>query len=166
MDTNQIYLATETNFGYKLVKANKLIDWDKYNVVSSRPDEYYLERKSNYKIISLDNIGQYNFTNCKINDCIINDGSYQVKSLIKLLTIIYKLVNDKEQIIKYSKLNIQPIENKTKGYENIKKLGISYPKPDSNLAIYEIINQCESLNIKLNLKMELADKRLVKLKIN
>ena len=66
---------------------------DKYNIVNSGPDEYYLERKSEYKLINLDNIGQYNFTNCKINDCIINDGSYQAKSLTKLLTIIYKLIH-------------------------------------------------------------------------
>ena len=48
MDINQIYIAKETPFGYKLTRADKIIDLENFNVLSTGVDEYYLEKKRYY----------------------------------------------------------------------------------------------------------------------
>ena len=51
MDINQIYIAKETPFGYKLTRADKIIDLENFNVLSTGVDEYYLEKKVEHKKI-------------------------------------------------------------------------------------------------------------------
>jgi len=164
MDINQIYIAKETPFGYKLTKADKFINLENFNILSTGTNEYYLEKKVEYKKIEKLDVGKYNFTNSKITEVVINNGSSSIKSFGKILNLVYKQIGSSNKIIKNTKLNIIRVENKIKGREYIKTLGISYTKPDSNLCIYEIVNQCELNDIKIDIKIELSDKKLIKIK--
>lgn len=167
MDINQIYISKETPFGYKLVKATKLIELENFNIVPAGPDEFYLEKKSQYKKINSSDIGKYNFTNSKIKEVQINNGLSSLKSLHKILVHIYKLIGNSNKIIKNSKLSITKVpigENKIKGREYIKTIDISYPKPDSNLCVYEIFSQSELNGIKVEIKFELTNQEMIKIK--
>lgn len=167
MDINQIYISKETPFGYKLVKANKLIDLENFNIVPAGPDEFYLEKKSQFKKVNLTDIGKYNFTNCKIKEVTINNGLLSLKTLTKILVKIYKLIGNSNKIIKNSKLTIAKMKNgeiKIKGREYIKNVNISYPKPDPNLCVYEIFSQSEANGIKIEFKFELTNQEMIKIK--
>ena len=89
----------------------------------------------------------------------------QIKSLNKLLEKVYLIINNKEQIKKNSLLNVEFIHNDIRGWNQIKKLGISYPKPKSNMLIHEITKQLELANINMLLKLELENDQLVKIKV-
>ncbi len=165
MDTSNVFIITPTDFGYKLVRATNSIDFDKFNITQAGPDEYYLERKSDFKEISNKSIGKYDFRGCKIIQCILDNNICQVKSLNKLLEKVYLLINNRDQIKKNSMINIEFVNNNIKGWSHITKLAISYSKPKANMAIHEILKQIESTDIKLLLKLELENKQLVKIKI-
>jgi hypothetical protein len=167
MDINQIYISIETPFGYKLVKANKLIELENFNIVPAGPDEFYLEKKSKFKKVNSTDIGKYNFANSKIKEVTINNGLLSVKTLPKILVQIYKLIGNSNKIIKNSKLTITKMENgenKIKGREYIKNINISYPKPESNLCVYEIFSQSEINGIKIEIKFELTNQEMIKIK--
>jgi hypothetical protein len=166
MDASNVFIMTPTDFGYKLVRANKTVDFEKFNVVQAGPNEYYLERISGFKLISNKSIEIYDFRGCKIIQCVLDNNIIQIKSLNKLLEKLYLIIDNKDQIKKKSLLYIELVQNNIKGWSQITKLGISYPKPKPNITIREIINQLESTDIKLLLKLELENKQLVKLKIN
>lgn len=165
MDTSNVFIITETDFGYKLVRANKMIELDNFNITQTGLDEYYLERKLDFKEIQIKSIGKYDFRGCKIIHCAIDNNLIQVKSLNKLLEKVYLIINNKEQIKKNSLINIEFVHNDIKRWNQIIKLGISYPKQKPNMAIYEILKQLELSNSKLLLKLELENKQLVKIKI-
>lgn len=165
MDINQIYIAVENDIGFKLVKADKFFDMDNFTIINSGNGQYYLERKLEYKKISPEKIGKYNFTNCKICKCTINNVIYNLSSLNKILIQIFKIINNKELIVKNTKLSLIELTNKTKQFETIKKLDLSYMKPENNMAIDEIITQCQINNIKLDLKIILFNQLLVRIKL-
>ena len=166
MDTSNVFIMTPTDFGYKLVRASTLVDFEKFNITQAGPNEYYLERNSDFKEISIKSIGKYDFRACKIIQCVLNNNLIQTKSLNKLLEKIYVLINNKEQIKKNSLINIEFVNNDIKQWNYITKLGISYPKTKPTMIIHEILNQLEPTDIKLLLKLELENKQLVKIKFN
>ncbi len=165
MDPLNLFIMTKTDFGYKLIKADKIIDINNFNITQVNADEYYLEKKLNYKEINFKSLSKYDFTGCIIKQCLIDDNLIQIKSLNKLLEKVYLIINNKEQIKKNSLLNIEFIHNDIRGWNQIKKLGISYPKPKSNMLIHEITKQLETANISMLLKLELENDQLVKIKV-
>jgi 5-methylcytosine-specific restriction endonuclease McrBC GTP-binding regulatory subunit McrB len=165
MDPLNLFIMTKTNFGYKLVKADKIIDLTNFNITQVNADEYYLEKKINYKEITSKSLGKYDFTGCLIKQCLLDNNLIQIKSLHKLLEKVYLIINNKEQIKKNSLLNIEFIQNDIRGWNQIKKLGISYPKPKSNMLIHEIVKQIETANINIVLKLELENDQLIKIKV-
>lgn len=181
MDINQIYISKETPFGYKLVKATKLIELENFNIIPAGPDEFYLEKKSKFKKVIPADIGKYNFTNSKIKEVSINNGLSSLKTLSKILAHIYKLIGNSNKIIKNSKLIITKAHSKVsdtifhqssevnnkikiKGREYIKNLDISYPKPEPNLCVCEIFSQSKLNGIKVEIKFELTNKEMIKIK--
>lgn len=164
IDFNNIYICTKTSFGYKLVKANKIIDSSNYNIIKAGSGQFYLEKNFKFKKIDENDIGQYEFSNCKIIEAKINNNSSSVKTLSKLLLKIYQLIGNNSLIIKHTKLNIEKYENKSKCYMCFN--GLSFPKPNENLAISEVITQSKLNDIKLELKMELVDRKQIQIKIN
>ena len=165
MDPLNLFIMTKTDFGYKLIKADKIIDLNNFNITQVNIDEYYLEKKLNYKEINFKSLSKYDFTGCIIKQCILDNNLIQIKSLSKLLEKVYLIINNKEQIKKNSLLNIEFIHNDIRGWNQIKKLGISYPKPKSNMLIHEITKQIETANISMLLKLELENDQLVKIKV-
>jgi len=165
MDPLNLFIMTKTDFGYKLIKADKIIDINNYNITQVNADEYYLEKKLNYKEINFKTLSKYDFTGCIIKQCLLDNNLIQVKSLNKLLEKVYLKINNKEVIKKNSLLNIEFINNDIRGWNQIKKLGISYPKPKSNMLIHEISKQLEIANISMMLKLELENDQLIKIKI-
>ena len=165
MDPLNLFIMTKTDFGYKLIKADKIIDINNFNITQVNTDEYYLEKKLNYKEINFKSLSKYDFTGCIIKQCLLDNNLIQIKSLNKLLEKVYLIINNKEQIKKNSLLNIEFIQNDIRGWNQIKKLGISYPKPKSNMLIHEITKQLESANINMLLKLELENDQLVKIKV-
>lgn len=167
MDINQIYIAKETSCGFRLIKASKLIDIDSFNLVPAGVDEYYLEKKCEYKKVGWSDVGKYSFTNCKIKEASINNGLISVKTLTKLLSHLYQQIGNANKIIKNSKLSmtkVDPGSIKIKGKEYIKELNICYPKPEPNLCLHEIQTQMEVNDIKVDIKIELANKELIRIK--
>ena len=165
MDPLNLFIMTKTDFGYKLIKADKILELNNFNITQVNADEYYLEKKLNYKEITSKSLGKYDFTGCIIKQCLLDNNLIQIKSLNKLLEKVYLLINNKEQIKKNSLLNIEFIQNDIRGWNQIKKLGISYPKPKSNMLIYEIIKQLETAKINISLKLELENDQLIKIKV-
>jgi hypothetical protein len=165
MDPLNLFIMTKTDFGYKLIKADKIIELNNFNITQVNTDEYYLEKKLNYKEINFKSLSKYDFTGCIIKQCLLDNNLIQIKSLNKLLEKVYLIINNKEQIKKNSLINIEFIHNDIRGWNQIKKLGISYPKPKSNMLIHEITKQLESANINMLLKLELENDQLVKIKI-
>jgi len=165
MDPLNLFIMTKTDFGYKLIKADKIIDINNFNITQVNADEYYLEKKLNYKEITPKTLCKYDFTGCIIKQCLLDNNLIQVKSLNKLLEKVYLKINNKEVIKKNSLLNIEFINNDIRGWNQIKKLGISYPKPKSNMLIHEITKQLEIANISMMLKLELENDQLIKIKI-
>lgn len=165
MDPLNLFIMTKTDFGYKLIKADKIIDINNYNITQVNADEYYLEKKLNYKEINFKTLSKYDFTGCIIKQCLLDNNLIQVKSLNKLLEKVYLKINNKEVIKKNSLLNIEFINNDIRGWNQIKKLGISYPKPKSNMLIHEITKQLEIANISMMLKLELENDQLIKIKV-
>jgi len=165
MDPLNLFIMTKTDFGYKLIKADKIIDINNFNITQVNADEYYLEKKLNYKEITPKTLCKYDFTGCIIKQCLLDNNLIQVKSLNKLLEKVYLKINNKEVIKKNSLLNIEFINNDIRGWNQIKKLGISYPKPKSNMLIHEISKQLEIANISMMLKLELENDQLIKIKI-
>lgn len=165
MDPLNLFIMTKTDFGYKLIKADKIIDINNYNITQVNADEYYLEKKLNYKEINFKTLSKYDFTGCIIKQCLLDNNLIQVKSLNKLLEKVYLKINNKEVIKKNSLLNIEFINNDIRGWNQIKKLGISYPKPKSNMLIHEISKQLEIANISMMLKLELENDQLIKIKV-
>jgi hypothetical protein len=165
MDPLNLFIMTKTDFGYKLIKANKIIDLNNFNITQVNADEYYLEKKLNYKEINFKSLSKYDFTGCIIKQCILDNNLIQIKSLNKLLEKVYLIINNRDQIKKNSLINIEFIHNDIRGWNQIKKLGISYPKPKANMIIHEISKQLESANINISLKLELENDQLVKIKI-
>lgn len=165
MDLLNLFIMTKTDFGYKLIKADKIIDINIFNITQVNADEYYLEKKLNYKEINFKSLSKYDFTGCIIKQCILDNNLMYVKSLNKLLEKVYLIINNRDQIKKNSLINIEFINNDIRGWNQIKKLGISYPKPKSNMLIHEITKQLEICNISILLKLELENDQLVKIKI-
>lgn len=165
MDPLNLFIMTKTDFGYKLIKADKIIDINNFNITQVNADEYYLEKKLNYKEINFKSLSKYDFTGCIIKQCLLDNNLIQIKSLNKLLEKVYLIINNKDQIKKNSLLNVEFIHNDIRGWNQIKKLGISYPKPKSNMLIHEITKQLESANINMLLKLELENDQLVKIKV-
>ena len=165
MDSLNLFIMTKTDFGYKLIKADKIIDINNFNITQVNTDEYYLEKKLNYKEINFKSLSKYDFTGCIIKQCLLDNNLIQIKSLNKLLEKVYLIINNKEQIKKNSLLNVEFIHNDIRGWNQIKKLGISYPKPKSNMLIHEITKQLELANINMLLKLELENDQLVKIKV-
>jgi hypothetical protein len=161
MEINNAFFVTKTDFGYKLSKLTKQININDYDLVKVNNDEYFLERKDKYKLVSFDDISSYNFKYCKIISCYINNGAFNGNSLNKILVQIYKTINNSQEIISNSALKI--FENKKNNYQYIKNLNISYTKPNNNMAIYEIYNQIKKSGIKLELKIELYNNDVIKL---
>lgn len=122
----------------------------------------FLERKDKYKLISFEDISLYNFKYCKILNCYIDNGAFDGNSLNKILIKIYKIINNSYEIKLNSVLKI--FDDKIKSYQYIKQLNISYVKPNNNIAIYEICNQIKKSNIKLELKIELFNNEIIKIK--
>jgi hypothetical protein len=100
MDINQIYISKETPFGYKLVKANKLFELENFNIVPAGPDEFYLEKKLQFKKVNPTDIGKYNFNHSKIKEVQINNGLSSLKTLPKILAHIYRIIANSNKIIK------------------------------------------------------------------
>lgn len=165
MDPLNLFIMTKTDFGYKLIKADKIIDINNYNITQVNADEYYLEKKLNYKEINFKTLSKYDFTGCIIKQCLLDNNLVQVKSLNKLLEKVYLIINNRDQIKKNSLINIEFIHNDIRGWNQIKKLGISYPKPKSNMLIHEITKQLEIANISMMLKLELENDQLIKIKV-
>jgi len=165
MDPLNLFIMTKTDFGYKLIKADKIIDINNYNITQVNADEYYLEKKLNYKEINFKTLSKYDFTGCIIKQCLLDNNLVQVKSLNKLLEKVYLIINNRDQIKKNSLINIEFIHNDIRGWNQIKKLGISYPKPKSNMLIHEITKQIETANISMLLKLELENDQLIKIKV-
>ena len=133
------------------------IDYDIYQQENCE----LLLRPQIIQINNLDRLALYDFRNsnivsCKINNDILNKNKYK-----SILNDIYKIINNGTKIIKNTTLNIKTIEYDKKGFYYLEELGISVQGVDSNKCVYEIVNQCNKNNIKLDIKIKLSDNKLI-----
>ena len=114
-----------------------------------------------YRLSQLFEIGDHNFTSSKIIKCTINENNYNKLKYKSILVHIYKLINDGASIIRNTEISIVTIEKKDKGYKYIPSLGISVQGVDANKCLKEILNQCEKNNIKIQIKIELKNDKIL-----
>lgn len=134
------------------------LDNTNYKMVTQNNGDKILKKIVCVNITDLKNIEKYNFKNSKILSLwVLNDDEMIIISYKSILKTIYKIINDKEKIIKKSKLNIL-IEKKTdQDFYYLEDLGISIQDVDSNKYLLEIINQCVENKISLIMKIKLDD---------
>jgi hypothetical protein len=77
------------------------------------------------------------------------------------LNDIYYKINNGSKIIKNTSINISTIKRDDQGFYYLDKLGISVQGVDANKCLYEIINQCNKNNIKLNMNIVLKNKDVI-----
>jgi len=95
------------------------------------------------------------------------------KSYNRTLSDIYSDINDKEFIMKHTKLNIRDISGYDKdnindikkGFQIMKDVGIAYQGVPANKCIQEIINMCKLRLIPLDMKIKLKNEELIDIKL-
>ena len=137
-----------------------IIDNTDYDIYPQENGDLLLKPKI-IKISDMDRLKEYDFCNsiiisCKINNDILNKNKYK-----PILNYIYNIINNGTKIIRNTTLNIKTIKYNIRGYYYLQDLGISIQGADSNKSIYEIVNQCNKNNIRLNIKIKLDDNKLI-----
>jgi hypothetical protein len=78
-----------------------------------------------------------------------------------VLNYVYDVIDNGAKIIKTSILNIDTKKRNDSGYYYLDNLGISVQGVDSNKCMLEIISQCLCYNIKIMMKIQLENNKLV-----
>jgi len=114
-------------------------------------------------INDLDSLTKYNFTKSEIISCKINNELYNKNKYKSILNNIYNIIDDGVQIIKNTLLHIKTIKKEDEGFYYLKNLGISVQGVDSNKCIYEIVNQCLTNKIKIEINITLYNKDVIEI---
>jgi hypothetical protein len=109
-------------------------------------------------VVSIDDLRAWNFCGSVIQRAIVDKHPALDKpSFRKLYSVIHEHIGDGAKIIKHSILNIKTVEDTTKGFCWIPKLGISIQGVDANKALLESITQCVKNNISIELTIMVKD---------
>jgi hypothetical protein len=136
------------------------IDLTKYNVENLENGDKKLIPKVD-EIKSIDEIKQFNFKNSKIIECEVNNYIITITKYKNVLNYVYDVIDNGAKIIKTSILNIDTKKRNDSGYYYLDNLGISVQGVDSNKCMLEIISQCLCYNIKIMMKIQLENNKLV-----
>ncbi len=142
-----------------------VIDESKYHIVTQSNGDKLLVNKKNIVINNVDQLKNHNFSHGKITSCLINNIEQDQLKFKKILSEVYKLINNGVTIIKESTLNIKTIKKTDEGFNFIKNLGISVQGCDSNKCINEIFIQAKANNIKVCMEIELKNKTVLTINI-
>lgn len=111
--------------------------------------------------ITFEDLKNYNFKHSNIISCEINNIKVEYNKYRPIIFYIYSILNNKDIIMKNSFLNIKEGKILNKGYEYIKSLNISVQGVDSNKIIKEIYHMTKLGNIKINIKIQLENKKII-----
>lgn len=146
----------ESKHSDKLISQKKKIKWKEIKIEKNDTGNMITNNKTiNITHTNVNDIHNNNFKKSNILFCSLN-GTENLKLKYKsILESIYKIINDKNKIIKASKLNIETIKKNNKGFYYLKTLKISVQGVDSNKCLSEIINQCIENKIILIMEIKL-----------
>jgi len=119
--------------------------------------------KKRITITVINDIKKYNFSNSIILSCTLNNIPVSILKYSNIMKNIYDLINDGTTIIKNTIMNIKTIEINISGFHYYKNLGISIQSADSNKTLLEIIKQCTSNNIFIDMEIKLNNNEVLKL---
>ena len=147
-------------------KNNKVFD-DK-NIIISNIENYSItfyqgnmiltKSKKKEKIIDIKN---YDFTYSNLIMCKINGKLSTNTKYLSILKEIYLIINNKDQIIDNTLLNMKKGKYINKGYEYIKSLDISFQRVNSNKSIKEILHIAKLSNIEISMTIKLGNKEII-----
>ena len=126
--------------------------------IKQKSGELFLKPIKKIIINKIDDILEYDFCNSQIISCLINDILCDRNKYKPILNDIYYKINNGTKIIKNTSINISTIKRADSGFYYLNQLGISVQGVDANKCLYEIINQCDKNNIKLNMNIILKNK--------
>lgn len=153
IDLTNIYQPIEQENGDIILKKYS-IDTSLYNV-KQQNDDYILEKKKITKIDNIQDLMKYEFKNSLILKCYIENKEVNKKKYNCILRHIYKIIDDGAKIIKNTKLNIKTVKKQNEGFYYLESLGISVQRVDSKKCLLEILNQCISNNINIQMEIEM-----------
>ena len=136
-----------------------------YTINKQKSGDLLLKQIKKIIINKIDDILEYDLCNSQIISCSINDKLCDRNKYKPILNDIYLIINSGTKIIKNTSINIQTIKRDDQGFYYLDKLGISVQGVDANKCLYEIINQCDKNNIKLNMQIVLKKKDVIMIDI-
>lgn len=137
---------------------------DDYEITEEENLVKFKPKKNIMIINSIDELKKINFTDSKINKCLINCEKSHKNKYTSIVLEIYKLIGNGTAIIKNSILNIKTKNITNKGFTYHDDLGISIQSADSNKTFCEIVNQCLKNKITFEIEIELSDKKITIIK--
>lgn len=137
------------------------IDNIEYSIHKQKSGDLLLKQIKKIIINKIDDILEYDFCNSQIILCSINNILCDRNKYKPILNDIYYKINNGTKIIKNTSINISTINRGDSGFYYLDKLGISIQGVDANKCLYEIINQCNKNNIKLNMNIVLKNKDVI-----
>lgn len=141
------------------------IDDIEYKICPQPDGKLLLKPTEIFNIIRLEDINKFDFSNSTILFCEVEKRCLIKNRYKSVLNYIYELIDDGVKIIRNSILNIKTTKRNDSGFTYNEKLGISVQGVDSNKCIYEIMKQCICNDIKLDIKIELANRDVVSINI-
>ena len=148
------------------IKNNKVFD-DK-NIIISNIENYSItfyqgnmiltKSKKKEKIIDIKN---YDFTYSNLIMCKINGKLSTSTKYLSIVKEIYLIINNKDQIIDNTLLNMKKCKYTNKGYQYFKSLDISFQRVNSNKSIKEILHIAKLSNIEISMTIKLGNKEII-----
>ena len=117
------------------------------------------------RMTSLNDLNGCDLVQSKILICKINGNNHDRLNYRNIMHKIYGIIGNRKKIKKTTQLNIEFGEYTEKGYKYIEDLDMSIQGTDAKLTLREIVNQCTTYKIKLEMKIMLNNAMLVELKI-
>ena len=145
-------------------KNNKVFD-DK-NIIISNIENYSITfyqgnmilTKNKKKIIDINN---YDFSHSNLIMCKINGKLSTSTKYLSIVKEIYLIINNKDQIIDNTLLNMKKCKYTNKGYQYFKSLDISFQLVNSNNNIKEILHMVKLYDIEISMTIKLSNKKII-----
>ena len=143
-------------------------------IYCNKVDFSILKKNVSEKIISFSKKSKYDilnnidFTSSKIQECKIDNINIIVSKYRPLSFHIYKIINDKEFIIKNTIMNFCNGVKEDKGYNYMEEYDLSFQYKNStkDYILIEIITMCKKYGIKLNLLVKTKDENIYNINVS
>ena len=145
----------------------KIKNWDDVKkevgkIIADRADKF----KNFEKYQELSILKKYDFTKSKPQKCIFEGDVKKKRYYASICNLIYEKINNAEQIISHTTINIKTGKYIEHGFKHNYNLNISLQGVDSNTVIREICNICYIFDYNIEIETILKNKQFVVIKCN